>query len=432
VSDDIREFFQRMTEEVGPPQPRVPSRMLRRAVRRRLRTVVIIGLVAALLGYAGLVGARALNPPARLLPAAPGVCSWAVVPSPNQTPDRLDNQLNAVAALSDRDIWAVGVSYVNQEGGENSPLTMHWDGTAWTIVPVPDVGQGDLLDVVGTSSNDVWAIGLGHEALHWDGVRWNPVPLADPGTMSWHVQALFALGPDDVWAAGNTATEHAGGTLVEHWTGEQWTIVQQGTFPPQPLTGEPYAGLKGIDAHLGEVWAVGDTENVAPTETSNTLALHMTDTEWTRTSTPDVPAADGEPYSHLLSVSEIGPLDVWAVGIAASEPGIFGQGDRALIEHWDGSSWSVAKTLPADSRLVKLVAVSADEVWTVGSTGSSGSFGPLVLRWDGAGWQEIPTGVTGQGELSGITESASNDLWAVGVSDEEGHGKTLTLHCTAE
>jgi hypothetical protein len=178
------------------------------------------------------------------------------------------------------------------------------------------------------------------------------------------------------------------------------------------------------------VWAVGDTENIAPAETSNTLALHLTEVGWTRTATPDMPAADGKPYSHLLSVAEVGPDDVWAVGIAASEPGIFGEGDRALVEHWDGESWSVATTMPADSRLVKVLAVSADDIWAVGSTGFSGSFGPLVLRWDGTRWEEVPTGITGQAELSGISESSSGDLWAVGVSEENGRGKTLTLRCT--
>lgn len=431
MSDDIRRFFERMAEEARRSQPGVPSRMLRRAVRRRVRTVLVLGLAAALLIYGGFTGVRALGPPLRQLPAAPGQCSWTVVPSPNREPDRLDNQLNAVAAFSDDDVWAVGVSYVDQEGGENFPLTMHWDGVAWTIVPVPDsFGHGDLVDVDGTSSNDLWAIGLGHDALHWDGSHWSTVPLADPGTTYWHLEALVALAPDDVWSAGNTATGHSGGTLVEHWTGDRWTVVQQGSFPPEPLTGEPEAGLSGIEARPGEVWAVGDTENVAPAETSNTLALHLTQAGWTRTATPDVPAADGKPYSHLLSVAEVGPDDVWAVGIAASEPGIFGEGDRALVEHWDGDGWSVAKTMPADSRLVKVLAVSGDDIWAVGSSGFSGSFGPLVLRWDGTRWEEVPTGITGQAELSGISESSSRDLWAVGVSEEKGHGKTLTLRCT--
>src|SRR6266536_2103757 len=306
-----------MADEVRST-PGVPPSMLRRATRRRVRTAAILGLVAALVGYGGFAGVQALTRPSVGVPASFGQCSWEVVSSPNQEPERLDNQLNAVAAFSDDDVWAVGSSYVNQEGGENFPLTMHWDGTSWAVVPVPDsYGHEDVFAVDGSSPQDIWGIGLGHEALHWDGQTWSTVPLADPGTTYWHLEAVSALAPDDVWA----------------------------------------------------------------------------------------------------------------VGIAADQPGTFGGGDRALIEHWDGQRWIVSETLPADSRLVSVVGLSPDEAWAVGSTGHSGTFEPLVLRWDGTRWEEVPTGVTGQASLSDISESPSGDLWAVGLSEENGHGRTLTLRC---
>ncbi len=73
--------------------------------------------------------------------------------------------------------------------------------------------------------------------------------------------------------------------------------------------------------------------------------------------------------------------------------------------------------------------LSADEAWAVGSTGHSGTFEPLVLRWDGTRWEEVPTGVTGQASLSDVSESPSEDLWAVGLSEDNGHGRTLSLRC---
>jgi hypothetical protein len=431
VSEDIRRFLDRMAQEARRSEPGVPPRMLRRATSRRARTVLVIALAGTLIGYGGFVGVQAFERPLPPVPAAPRQCSaWNVVPSPNREPERLDNRLDAVAVLSEDDVWAVGVSYVDQEGGENFPLAMHWDGIAWTIAPVPDsFGHEGLLDVEGTSSNDVWAVGLGHDALHWDGSRWTTVPLADPGATHWHVQALSAVGPSDIWAAGNTSSEHSGTTLVEHWNGERWSVAEQESFQPEPLTGEPFASLSGIDARQGEVWAVGETQNVAAAGASNTLALHLGESVWTRPATPDVPAADGKPYSHLLSVGAVAPDDVWAVGIAASEPGYFGAGDRALIEHWDGQRWSVAKTMPVDSRLVKVLATSPNEAWAVGSNGFSGSFGPVILRWDGTSWEEVPVGITAEASLSDITQSPSGDLWAVGVSVENDHGKTLVLRC---
>jgi hypothetical protein len=429
LSDDLRRFFERMAEEPRTA-PGVPPAMLRRAARRRVRTVLILGLAAALVGYGGFAGVRAIVRPSQQFLAAQGQCSWDAVPSPNQEPDRLANDLRAVIALSDDDVWAVGESYVNQEAGETFPLAMHWDGSAWSIVSIPSsFGHAGLLDVDGTSSADVWAIGLGGKALHWDGSRWTTVPLADPGTHYWHVESLSAVAPDDAWAVGGTATGSSGGSLVEHWDGSTWSVVEAPSPPPDPLTADAYPSLSAVDA-LGpaDAWATGQTENVAPVGQSNTVALHWDGSSWTRTETPEVAAQDGT-YGHLLGVSATGPDDVWAVGIAASAPGIFGGGDRALIEHWNGTSWTVGETLPADSRLVRVVAIASDDAWAVGSTGYSGTFRPLVLRWDGSRWNEIPVNVEGQASLSDISMSPSGDLWAVGDVEENGHGRTLTLRC---
>jgi hypothetical protein len=432
VSEDIRRFFEHMAEEARRPEPGVPPRMLRRAARRRVRTVLVIGLVGALLGYGGFVGVHAIGRPAPQVPAAPHECStWTVVPSPNQEPERLDNSLDAVAAFSDDDVWAVGVSYVNQEGGENLPLAMHWDGASWTIVAVSDsLGLEGLLDVDGASPDDVWAVGLGHDALHWDGSRWSTVPLADPGTTYWHVEALSAAAPDDVWAVGNWATGDSGGPLVEYWDGSRWSVVESPSPSPENLNGKSYWSLSAVDA-LGpaDAWATGQTENVAPAGESNTIALHWDGSTWTRTPTPDARAQNGA-YGHLFGVSALASDNVWAVGLAGSEPGYFGGGDRALIQHWNGSSWAVSETLPADSRFVDVLAVSPNEVWAVGSTGAMGGrFSALVQRWDGTRWEEVPTGVTGQVWLSGVSQSPSGGLWAVGLTEDNGHARTLSLRC---
>jgi hypothetical protein len=176
-----------------------------------------------------------------------------------------------------------------------------------------------------------------------------------------------------------------------------------------------------------DAWATGQTENVAPVGQSNTVALHWDGTAWTRIPTPDVAAQNGD-FGHLLGVSALAPDDVWAVGIAANQPGTFGTGDQALIEHWDGNSWSVRGGFPADSRLVSVTAVSADDVWAVGSTGYSGSFKPLVLHWDGSVWNEVSTGGSGEAWLSGISATPSGDLWAVGYQDQ----RTLTILCARD
>src|SRR5690242_3634233 len=59
---------------------------------------------------------------------------WSVVPSPN--PNGPGN-LNAVAAVSAHDIWAVG-GFNNQATGAQQTLIEHWNGTIWQIVASPN------------------------------------------------------------------------------------------------------------------------------------------------------------------------------------------------------------------------------------------------------------------------------------------------------
>jgi len=64
--------------------------------------------------------------------------------------------LNAVAAVSAKNVWAVGCS-----GGCNGPdsLILHWNGKKWSKVASPDPGAGldELTGVSAVSASNVWA-----------------------------------------------------------------------------------------------------------------------------------------------------------------------------------------------------------------------------------------------------------------------------------
>ena len=73
---------------------------------------------------------------------------WTVVPSSNG----LDSdELTGVAAVSSEDAWAVGSQIDDApEGNTSYALIEHWDGSAWSIVPTPNVVENsDLNDVAG-------------------------------------------------------------------------------------------------------------------------------------------------------------------------------------------------------------------------------------------------------------------------------------------
>jgi hypothetical protein len=70
--------------------------------------------------------------------------SWQIVPTPNV--DLRNNSLYAISAVSPNDIWAVGATDTTGGGlGRKLPLSLHWDGTAWTIVPTPGTAGGAKL-----------------------------------------------------------------------------------------------------------------------------------------------------------------------------------------------------------------------------------------------------------------------------------------------
>jgi hypothetical protein len=85
----------------------------------------------------------------------------------------------ALAEVSPIDVWAVGTT-------NGQTAIERWDGVRWKVVPSPNVGSltNRLNAVAATSSDDVWAVGSyddtpNHEQTlieHWDGVAWSIVP----------------------------------------------------------------------------------------------------------------------------------------------------------------------------------------------------------------------------------------------------------------
>jgi hypothetical protein len=91
--------------------------------------------------------------------------------------------------------------------------------------------------------------------------------------------------------------------------------------------------------------------------------------------------------------------DVWAVGYQN-----VGGSINTLIEHWDGTSWSLVSSpnphTNVNSGLGSVAAVSANDIWATGSDA-----GPLVENWNGTSWTVVsfPTGV-GTGPVTALSD----------------------------
>lgn len=120
---------------------------------------------------------------------------------------------------------------------------------------------------------------------------------------------------------------------------------------------------------------------------------------------------DGFDPTYLLGVTCNSSTDCWAVGASAS----------AVIQHWNGSRWSVVAnpTVGSVSYLSDATCVTSTDCWAVGGyyNDASGRFETLIEHWNGTDWSEvsspnatasIPNG------LDAVTCNSASDCWAVG------------------
>ena len=294
------------------------------------------------------------------------------------------------------------------------------------VVATPSRGSYDgLYGVSALNNNDVWAVGRyigtnsADETLveHWNGTRFRQVPSPDPqpNDVLLHVQAVSAT---DVWAVGKTwpATTEVFSPLVEHSAGGTWSAV------PTPALRSGSGLLAGVAAASpDDVWAVGSQFSGPADATAATLAEHWDGTAWQVVSSPD----PGRYDNYLDSVTVVSPRDVWAVGTSYTTP----HGTVNLIEHWNGTRWSVVASPDAgiDDSLQSVSAVSATDVWAVGDyfedTGSGSLVLTLTVHFDGKRWSIVASpSPTGDNSLAAVTAVAAGDAWAVGGSSGSAAG----------
>lgn len=132
----------------------------------------------------------------------------------------------------------------------------------------------------------------------------------------------------------------------------------------------------------------------------------------------------------FYSLDAVSPDNVWAVGLA------YDGHAETVIEHWDGTSWTVSPTpYPGapGAALSSVSAVSADDIWAVGGTRdeSGGVDGTLIEHWDGQEWSVVPSPSPGiqYSLLTNISADSSTDAWASGVFSSHAElEKTLLMH----
>ncbi len=363
---------------------------------------------------------------------AQAVLPFTIVETPNLGSH---DYLNGIAALSPNDVWAVGYHV----SGAFLNLAMHWNGTAWTITPTPNPAQpytDQLKKVTAIASDNVWAIG-GHGqsySLRWDGVQWSQVPIppiVNRGSVGVtnYLEDLASTSSSDIWSVGSMDSLEGGfWTLTVHWNGTEWIQV------PSPNKASPTGSfytqtLNSVVALApNDVWAAG---YYLVGNTDHPLIQHWDGTKWSIVPSPDGPTGDGT----LRGIAAAGPNDIWAVG-EYDKPDFAVMG-KAFTMHWDGTSWTVF--IPPNpspwgvNPLNHVVVLAPNDAYAVGqwSTAAQG-LSTYVVHWDGAGWtqvssENIPGFTTGWHVLQDITKDSSGGLWTAGVKQASFGSTNFTL-----
>lgn len=332
-----------------------------------LYTIILLSILTL-----SFVGQLYHSTDAKTSPARPAdACTaptWCTVSSPNQSGS---NILYGATNLANNDAWSVGIYNDSYTGG--ALIAEHWDGSAWvTASPASVTGDAGFFSTAAISATDIWAVGFDNYI----------------GTVQL--------------------------TLAQHWNGSSWSKV---TSPNgDAAAGNVLAGVAAISSN--DVWAVGAYNRSGSYSGDGidfTLAEHWNGSSWSKVSSPNVNA--GSSFNTLNAVAAVSSSDVWAVGDYTGGY-LYYSGPRPLIEHWDGSSWSIAGSLPdpgEDAVLNGIAAFDTNNVWAVGTLDPYGSPQPLVMHWDGSSWtiaSSLPEVVGGQ--LQGITITPEGDIWAVG------------------
>jgi hypothetical protein len=311
---------------------------------------------------------------------------------------------------------------------------------SWRIVSSPNTSSSEhnfLARVACTGPNNCWTVGHStgcinvpggsvcniHRTLieRWDGTSWSIVTSPSPNTAANVLYDVTCVSANDCWAAG-----YQGGPAFGAPAPETLIVHWDGTswsvvVSPTPL---PDGTLNGVAcASANDCWAVGYGSNII-TNRTDPLIEHWDGTLWSIAPSPN---PDANQFHYPQRVACASTSDCWAAGYSYD-----GSVYNTLFLHWDGTSWSVAPgpTISSSNRVLGVTCASGSDCWTAGF--SQEGFYDLTLteRWNGTSWSVVASpNVTANGAniLLDVTCASASDCWAVGFS-QEAINQTLVQH----
>ncbi len=278
---------------------------------------------------------------------------WSIVPSPNTSPSE-NNSLNGVSCSGPSACTAVGIDTVGSINPIDQTLIESWNGSAWSIVPSPNVADSQDSSLAGvscTGPSACTAVGQydlpGKNVLtlieSWNGSVWSIVPSPDTSaTQTNYLSGVSCNSPSACTAVGantigsSTSTDQ---TLIESWNGSMWSIVPSPNTSPSEanvLNGVSCFGPTTCNAVGYHTTGGGQGLLGCPLEVCETLIESWNGSAWSIVPSPNASVAQA---NDLNGVSCNGPSACTAVGVDGAS------GDQTLVESSTASATSTSTTV---------------------------------------------------------------------------------------
>ena len=231
--------------------------------------------------------------------------NWSIVPSPSPA-GAVRSGLSSVSCASATSCFAVGNS---SDGSVTKMLTERWNGTSWTIVPIPaPVGVenpllADLSCVTATSCFAVgaYSVNVDRKPLveRWNGTNWVIVASSNQASA---VRSVSCVSATSCFATASSLDGEK--TLIERWNGTSWAISPS----PSPA-GAIFSELADVSCTTAtSCFAVGDFVHAASVDT---LVEQWNGSSWSIVTSPNPPNAE---RSFLDGVTCVSASSCFAVG----------------------------------------------------------------------------------------------------------------------
>jgi hypothetical protein len=207
----------------------------------------------------------------------------------------------------------------------------------------------------------------------WDGTAWSVVPSPNlTGAAATYLFGVSCTSPKSCDAVGfspATGTAAGGGPVAEHWDGSAWTLVAT----PSPLGSSPNQ-LRGIACPKATSCVAVGVGGTSPDD--NRIVEELSGGTWSLADTTVLPA------SQLGSVACTTASNCLAVGAASG---------NTLIERRNAKRWvSQASPNPPGTTNNAFYAVACPSLASCVAVGQSGA-NTLVERWNGKAWAIVPS-----------------------------------------